>query len=75
MSLPYADYIEEKRKVKGGADGKIGLEGLDPKVVQNRTIVNWSITVATFPFLFPLSFFLYILFVQISLYFPYYTLL
>lgn len=37
---------------------KIGLEGLDPKVVQNRTIVNWSITVATFPFLFVFNFLL-----------------
>ena len=37
---------------------KIGLEGLDPKVVQNRTIVNWSITVATFPFLFIFNFLL-----------------
>ncbi len=37
---------------------KIGLEGLDPKVVQNRTIVNWAITVATFPFLFVFNFLL-----------------
>ncbi len=37
---------------------KIGLEGLDPKVVQNRTIINWSITVATFPFLFVFNFLL-----------------
>ena len=37
---------------------KIGLEGLDPKIVQNRTIVNWSITVATFPFLFVFNFLL-----------------
>lgn len=37
---------------------KIGLEGLDPKVVRNRTIVNWSITVATFPFLFVFNFLL-----------------